>query len=353
MGKKRIAVLGGTGYVGRLLARHLVGHERYELGPIVGSDASAGKKYSTVWIEKEARLVENYGDLWSPQSFPPEYTHRVVETIEAVTHMTCDFVISCLAPTVEGAEEQIIDKKIPLFSMCPRNRKGNLYVAEVNMEQMIQRIHAGSLLFKTPNCVVCGLSILLKAISQMQEVREACVTTIQSISGRGDALYSTERIVHNVMPLGNSGEDTQFCIQRELTDLCNIPAVSVRAYRVGVHAGHTIDLRLRLANRVSEQEVLLHLRNFSVVIPFGCCARPHACISVQLFDGSPHPRQTSIDHKFAKGMQVLVGNVEVDSDGWDLCMTLVLNNLILGAYGSVLQLVDIFERVVTQQEVSA
>ena len=70
-GRKPVAIIGGTGYVGRLLARRLLSHPTFCLGPIVGSSMSEGLMYKDVWERKEAALLKNYGSqLWSAMEFP-------------------------------------------------------------------------------------------------------------------------------------------------------------------------------------------------------------------------------------------------------------------------------------------
>ena len=61
MGRRPVAIIGGTGYVGRLLARRLLSHPTFSLGPIVGSSQSEGLLYKDVWERKEAALKKNYG----------------------------------------------------------------------------------------------------------------------------------------------------------------------------------------------------------------------------------------------------------------------------------------------------
>ena len=79
---------------------------------------------------------------------------------------------------------------------------------EVNGERFRHEVrNTPRQLFKSPNCVVCGTSLCAEALRRKFGLRELTVTTMQSISGRGDAMYSGDRIVNNVMPLHNSIRD--------------------------------------------------------------------------------------------------------------------------------------------------
>ena len=84
-GRKPVAIIGGTGYVGRLLARRLLSHPTFCLGPIVGSSMSEGLLYRDVWERKEHALVKNYGtQLWSALDFPPELEGVRVSSLDAL-----------------------------------------------------------------------------------------------------------------------------------------------------------------------------------------------------------------------------------------------------------------------------
>ena len=51
------------------------------------------------------------------------------------------------------------------------------------------------------------------------------------------------------------------------------------------------------------------------------------------------PRPASHNHEFG-GMQVAVGNIKLEDGMWDLCFSLVVNNVIRGAYGAALLMAE-------------
>jgi N-acetyl-gamma-glutamylphosphate reductase len=55
--REPLAIIGGTGYVGRSLALHLLGHPTFRLGAIVGSSATVGKPFSAVFEKKEGEFI--------------------------------------------------------------------------------------------------------------------------------------------------------------------------------------------------------------------------------------------------------------------------------------------------------
>ena len=104
-----LAVIGGTGYVGRCLALHLVDHPTFRLGAIVGSSATAGRPYSAVFEKKEESLLEHYGsDLWTALEFPAELSSVKVESVEDVIAAgTCRMALSFIAPEHGEIEDRL------------------------------------------------------------------------------------------------------------------------------------------------------------------------------------------------------------------------------------------------------
>lgn len=117
-GRTPIAIIGGTGYVGRLLARRLLSHPTFSLGPIVGSKRSDGLLFRDVWEQKESSLMANYGSqLWNAMPFPPELAHVRVSSLEALLAGPCKLAISCVAPDVGYVEDLLTDGGVTVGSV--------------------------------------------------------------------------------------------------------------------------------------------------------------------------------------------------------------------------------------------
>ena len=128
-GRLPVAIIGGTGYVGRLLARRLLSHPTMCLGFIVGSKRSEGQLYQDVWEEKEAALMKNYGSqLWSAMPFPPQLEGVKVASLEAVLESDCKIAISCVAPDVGYIEDILTNGGVKVYSISPYKRSENLTV---------------------------------------------------------------------------------------------------------------------------------------------------------------------------------------------------------------------------------
>ena len=190
--------------MGRCLAVHLVDHPTFRLGAIVGSSATIGKPFSTVFEKKEASLVEHYGaDLWRAQEFPMDLMReRVVSVEEVIERGECKTALSFIAPEHGEIEDRLAAAGIKVFSISPHARfdpANPLSVPEANPEVLAAAVEDAATLavtdpaaatlslVKSPNCVTCGVVVALKALDDAFGVEDVAVTTFQSLSGRGRA----------------------------------------------------------------------------------------------------------------------------------------------------------------------
>ena len=219
--REPVALIGGTGHVGRSVALHPLDHPTFRLGAIVGSAATAGKPFSAVFEKKEEALVEHYGkDLWKPLDFPAELMSARVSSVEEVLELgECKTALSFIAPEHGEVEDTLAAAGVKVFSISPHARfdlANPLSVPEANPEVLREAVArsvedpaAEALsLVKSPNCVTCGTVIALKALDDAFGVDEVSVTTFQSLSGRGDAKYPRDVVMGNVYPLHGTVERT-------------------------------------------------------------------------------------------------------------------------------------------------
>jgi len=289
-GRIKVAIIGGTGYVGRLLSRRLLSHPTFCLGPIVGSKRSEGQLFQEVWEEKEAALMKNYGDqLWSAMPFPAELIGVRVTALEALLESDCKIAISCVAPDVGYIEDILTNGGISVYSISPYKRSENLTVPEVNPAQV--PVAKDKLLFKSPNCVSVGTTIALKALDDAFGLQKVSVCTFQSLSGRGDAMYPPELVTGNIYPVWNTKERTEVFIGNEICALVNLAPtnLSVRAHRVGVHIGHFVDVRVTV--RCPEP-----LTSVSGKLPMACKCSPRRPLlfPTGALSGAPHLRRRRV-----------------------------------------------------------
>ena len=155
-------------------------------------------------------------------------------------------MISTVAPSLGHIEDAMVSLGYTLISISPHSRSpSNTFVLERN----VPKSPLGA--YKSPNCVACGLTPVLAAMfSNAGEgaVERLTVTTLQSLTGRGDSPYPSELCVGSTLPVGKV-EETEGYLVSELAGMFSAeegsgPKVDVRCYRGGALRGHLIDLRV-------------------------------------------------------------------------------------------------------------
>lgn len=351
----RVAILGGTGLVGRACAAALTGEPalagRFQLVCIAGSANSDGKLYGQVWEQKERELCEHYGHgFWRPMPCPDAVRGLPVVAFDALLRADreVDLVLSSIPARAGGMEDQLLERGHRVFSNSPYRRYEDsvpLTVAEVNGSELTH----GDAYVKSPNCVTNGVSLVLKPIADRFGIESVTLTTYQSLSGRGDLKYDLDLVDRNVYPLGRTEENVENYIRMELQKIYRKShepfPISVSCQRVFVQRNHFVDVRIRTRRKKLDlAEVAATWREFA---PFAAEARsgqlvttPVHPIRVEAEAGLPRPQSCDFsgeDVASYGGMSVVVGNVHVDDPVYDLRCSVVVDNVNRGAYGGQLQ----------------
>jgi aspartate-semialdehyde dehydrogenase len=338
--RRKVAIIGATGMVGRRMASLLLNHPRFELGMVVGSDARTDESYQSVWEEKESALRRHYGDFWREFPFPAALEGMRVSCFQELLRSDCSIVFSSLPDRAGEREERLISNGQQVFSNSPYRRfspEVALVVPEVNGDEL-----GYTQLIKNPNCVSSGLLLVLAPLHARYGIREVVVTTYQSLSGRGDAKYRPDLVVDNVYPLHGSSEGTEQYIRREVGRILrqSFP-VSVTCNRICVQEGHFVEVRIRTEQPIpSKSEVAELLANFDPLGGLGLHSSPTKPIVILSEAGRPRPAQDANHHA---GMAIAVGNLSTDDEVFDLRLTYVVNNLVRGAAGGALLNAEFWE----------
>ncbi|KAJ1460665.1 hypothetical protein M885DRAFT_508778 [Pelagophyceae sp. CCMP2097] len=358
-----MGILGGTGLVGRKLAARLVCHPLFSLGPVLGSSATAGQLLSDVWRDKEKALEDHYGRaLWEAAPVPDAIEGILVASVEALFQSNCKYVISCIAPALGHLEDALQRAGVVVFSISPHDRnvaRNPLVVPEANGDDLLLSIASAARepasfcedgsprpqtvpLIKSPNCVTCGVSVVLKALEDAYGVEGVSVTTFQALSGRGDAKYDRDLVVANVYPLAGTIERTDEYQRAELLRIFpRIVRCAVSAHRVPVQNGHFVDLKIQTRSPVRcADDVKRVLREFAPLSGLGLPSMPRAPIVVVDEAGRPRPK---VDSDYEGGMSVCVGNVNTNDGFFDVSLSLVVNNVVRGAWGAALLNAELYE----------
>jgi aspartate-semialdehyde dehydrogenase len=338
--RKRVAIAGSTGMVGRRFAELLSRHPWYEIAMLVGYK-STKTSYGEVWRQKEATIRDHYGgDFWIMRPCPDQLKERRVQPIDDLFDaQDIDLVFSAIPPNVCHLEQRLLDNGYTLFSNSPYGRfeeDNPLVVAEVNGEEIRDQKF-----IKTPNCVSSGLALVLAPLKARYGLKNISVVTFQSLTGKGDAKYPRDLVVGNIYSLHKSDEGTEEYIRREVHKILReeVP-VSVSCNRVYVQEGHLVDVKVNTIERIeSESEIAELFRSFNplrdLALPF-CPAPPLVIINEA---GRPRPRQ---DAFHSGGMAVAIGGISVRDEVFDLRLQFLVNNLIRGAAGGAVLNSDLY-----------
>ena len=349
-----VGILGGTGLVGRALAARLLSHPIFSLGPVLGSSATVGKSLADVWIQKERALQDHYGAaLWEAVPCPPGLREITVSSTEELMRSGVKYVVSAIAPSLGHIEDALQAAGIAVFSISPHARqvpRNPLIIPEANGDELLHAIATDAAedsdptipLVKSPNCVTCGTSVVLKALDATYGVVGVSVTTFQALSGRGDAKYDPGLVVGNVYPLAGTVEKTDEYQRKELLRIFpNIVRCAVSAHRVPVQTGHFVDVKCQTRKPVrSVDEVKAVLRAFAPLRGLGLPSMPNAPIVVVDEVGRPRPKQ---DGNYEGGMSVCVGNVHTNDGFFDVTLSIVINNVVRGAWGAALINMELYD----------
>ena len=259
MNEYKIAVVGATGNVGRMVLEYLAERD-FPVGTIdaYASEESAGKEVS-------------FGD---------KDTLRVKQ-LDEINMDNLDLVFLCAGSKVskeikakaEGADCVIIDKA----SAFRLDKDVPLIVPEANINHL-QDYKRGFI--ANPNCCVIPLCVALKPLDNAAKIKRLVVSTYQSVSGAGnkamDELYNQtkakysfdnvapeafpEQIAFNLMPhIGDFREDgsteEEYKITQELEKIIGGHISStVTCVRVPVFVGHSMSVNVEFENDISAEE---------------------------------------------------------------------------------------------------
>lgn len=315
--KTPVAILGATGYVGRVLAIQLANHPHFELIYLIGSPASVGRSFGEVWQEKEARLRHHYGPIWHSKTLP-----KGLEAWPVIGSDACDMnqiknVFSAVPETASVDETRFVEAGVRVISHNPKDRlRYPLVIPE------IAKTKPTELMIKMPNCVSIGATLALAPLTHL-EIQEVSITTFQSLSGQGDRLYPQPWAIGNVFPIGSDVEATQHCITEEVEHLLNLSIPPrVRTYRVYVQEGHIADIRAHFTHPIDTRTLR------EIWTTWNPLQQAKPPLLVHTTPGTPK----SQDSLQGDGMAVHIGNIQQHTPT-EVSFTMGIHNIVRGAAG--------------------
>lgn len=338
MSKLKVAVIGATGLVGQNLVRILSKHPWFDIVSLFASRKSAGKKYCEVvkWYmehpipddvsEIKVEFIEDIKDSYNVDIFFSAVPSEIAAYIEPKLARKGYIVIS-------DSSVYRMDDDIPM--VIPEVNPNHLKLISV---QRKNRNWSGFIV-KTSNCTAAILSLSLKPIYDLLEIKKVIVSTMQSISGAGYLGLPSMAILGNIIPyIENEEEKVEsepLKILGSINDNKIRPAqfkIFASCNRVPVYEGHTINVFLEADSEVDVSDVVKAMENFTgLPQKLSLPTAPQRPIIVRKEPDRPQP---ILDRQVLNGMAVVVGRVRSDSVNKQFLKYTVLgNNMIRGAAG--------------------
>ncbi len=349
-GKINVSILGATGMVGQHFIRLLQNHPYYNVVDVAASPRSAGKPY-----------LEAVGEKWlMPSEIPDDIKNLIVrdsQDIEAIpAEVTCVFSAMDLPNKSDTRDLEFVYAKAgyPIVSTSSANRGTDdvpMIIPEINSDHanVIPIQQANRNLPKTgfvavkPNCSIQSYLVTLKALENAGfPVSQVQVTSLQAVSGAGQAGIQSEELKDNVIPfIGGEEEKTEKEPLKILgtvsgngiinSDQLDISAVCTR---VSVIDGHTAVVRLNFKEDIPSLERIRSVWRGFKALPQNEKFPLAPVNPIVYFDEEDRP-QPKLDLDREKGMAVSVGRLAEDKF-FDIRYVALSHNTVRGAAGGAI-----------------
>ena len=341
----RVAVIGGTGYVGQRFLTLLENHPYFKVTAIAASPRSAGKTYE-----------EAVAGRWKlPQPMPGACRNLVVRSTEEIESVCADvdFVFCAVdmkKDEIKALEERMAKLETPVVSNNSANRwtpDVPVMIPEINAAHAalidVQRKRLGTkrgFITAKPNCSIQSyVPALTPLLDFGPEAISVC--TYQAISGAGKTFADWPEMVHNLIPYIGGEEEKSEQEPRRIWGqmeggtivLADQPVISAQCYRVSVQEGHTAAVSVRFRNKPSKEEILARWAAFEGIPQIaGLPSAPQPFLQYLSEDNRPQP---NLDAMAGNGMGVTIGRLREDSI-FDYKFTCLSHNTIRGAAGGAI-----------------
>lgn len=341
----RVAVIGGTGYVGQRFLTLLDGHPTFKVTVIAASPRSAGKTYEEA-VHKRWKL---------PQAIPEACRKLVVRSTDALESICgdVDFVFCAVdmkKDEIRTLEERIARLETPVVSNNSAHRwtpDVPVIIPEINPGHAAlidaQRLRLGTrrgFITAKPNC---SIQSYVPALTPLLDfgLEAISVCTYQAISGAGKTFADWPEMVHNLIPYIGGEEEKSEQEPRKIWGqlgsgsiiLADQPVISAQCYRVSVQEGHTAAVSVRFRNKPSKEEILARWAAFEgIPQTAGLHSAPKPFLQYLPEDNRPQPL---LDAMAGNGMGVTIGRLREDSI-FDYKFTCLSHNTIRGAAGGAI-----------------
>jgi aspartate-semialdehyde dehydrogenase len=320
----RVAVVGATGAVGQEFVISLDKHPWFELGLIVSSERSAGKKYIEALRDPNSGLIR-----WHSSKEVPEYVKNMsVSSIKQLDPAKYDLIFTALESEDAKNIEPQLAIETPVISTAAAFRYENdvpILIPGINddhsslLEIQKKNRNWSGFIAPLPNCTTTGMAITLRPIMDQYKVQKVFMTSMQALSGAGRSPgVAALDIMDNIIPyIPKEEEKVQVETKKILGKIkqnaivASEIKVSCTCTRVPVLDGHTESVFVETKELVTPEEVKKVMMRFSKLVTIrDLPSAPRDYIIVHDDPTRPQPR---IDREINDGMTTVVGRLRKDT----------------------------------------
>jgi aspartate-semialdehyde dehydrogenase len=353
--KVNVSILGVTGMVGQNYLRLLENHPWFQITDVAASPRSAGKRY-------EDAVHENW---LMPGGIPLSAKDLVVRDVRDFDSISenVNFVFSAMdlpeKVDTRNLEFDYAKAGYPMISNSSANRWANdvpMIIPEINpnhvdvipIQQSNRNLPANGFVTVKPNCSIQSYLVTLTALEEAGfPVDQVQVTTLQALSGGGQATITSPDMQENVIPfIGGEEEKTEnepLKILGHLTDagIQNTDRIDISATctRVPVIDGHMAVVNIRFKDKKPSidtiKSIWKNFKGFPQTKKF-----PMAPNKPILYFEEENRPQPKLDRDLEKGMAVSVGRLAEDKF-FDIRYVALSHNTVRGAAGGAILMAEL------------
>ena len=353
--KLYVSVLGATGMVGQNYLRLLENHPWFQIVDVAASPRSAGKKYADAvdgnWLMQD-EIPNSVKDL----------VVRDVRDFDAISeNVKCVFSAMDLPDKTDtrNLEFEYAKAGYPMISNSSANRWTDdvpMIIPEINpdhvdiipLQQSNRNLPASGFVAVKPNCSIQSYLVTLFALEEAGfPVDQVQVTTLQALSGGGQATITSLEMRENVIPfIGGEEEKTENEPLKILGHVTNAGIqntdqidISATCTRVPVIDGHTAVVNIRFKDKKPSIDTVKFVwQNFKGLpqtekFPMA----PNKPILYFEEENRPQPK---LDRNLEKGMAVSVGRLAEDKF-FDIRYVALSHNIVRGAAGGAILMAEL------------
>jgi len=347
MKKLRVGILGATGMVGQRFIQLLDGHPWFKVAVVAASSQSAGKTYE-----------DAVSDKWKmqtplPSSVKSLTVYSVIDDKKKIAKEV-DLVFCALnldKPVIQEIEESYAKLGVPVISNNSAHRWTEdipMIIPEVNADhlamipfQQNKRGWKKGFIVVKPNCSIQSYVPILAAWEQFAP-REVSVTSLQAISGAGKTFDTWPEMVDNINPFIKGEEEKSekepLKILGEMKDGIIMPAthlaITATCIRVPVSDGHTANVSISFAKKVTQEALLQAIDDFNKKNFLSSLTLPSSPAQLIQYLSEEDRPQAKLDRNFGRGMGISMGRLRERKGVYSFIS--LAHNTIRGAAGGAI-----------------